>query len=236
MQLPRRAVLSTLAPLLAAPLLAAPRAAIAEEQLATAYFSAGDARFMQPNFDELKYLGVKRSEVGSLGSTPAIRVTYDANKIPYKKVLGAFWRSCDPTREAQFGQPVPSIVWIDGEEEQKVAAESKRRLQKATEYNIDPRNPPMYKGKPILTEIRPLVADTAWAPAPDEEQDWYKKEEKAYEKARQKTGRAKYFDDAFKPVTVTACQTIQGEGTVCGFVYFPCGDANGCTAVTRGTF
>ena len=37
-------------------------------------------------------------------------------------------------------------------------------------------------------------------------------------------------------VTVTACEKEKGQGTVCGFVYFPCNDENGCSAVTKGAF
>ena len=57
----------------------APPAAAAE--LATAYFSAGDPRFMQPVFDEVKYKGVKKCEVGTLGDVPAVRVSYDPAKV-----------------------------------------------------------------------------------------------------------------------------------------------------------
>ena len=63
----------------------APPAAAAE--LATAYFSAGDPRFMQPVFDEVKYKGVKKCEVGTLGDVPAVRVSYDPAKVSYKYVL-----------------------------------------------------------------------------------------------------------------------------------------------------
>ena len=63
----------------------APPAAAAE--LATAYFSAGDPRFMQPVFDEVKYKGVKKCEVGTLGDVPAVRVSYDPAKVSYQYVL-----------------------------------------------------------------------------------------------------------------------------------------------------
>lgn len=233
----RRSVLQLAPPLLASALLAPPMLARADGEklpLATAYFSAGDARFLQPVFDDIKFLGVESAQVGQFGSIPALRVTYDPNKVSYKRIVGTFWRSCDPTSKEQFGDPGPTIVWAS-DADRSVAEESRRRLQKSTEYNIDPTNPPMYKGRPILTEIRPLV-EAEWVLGPDADQDWYTKEEKAYEKARKKTGRAKWFDDAFKPVTVTACQKIQGEGAVCGFVYFPCGEGNGCSSVTKGTF
>lgn len=201
--------------------------------LAVATFSAGDPRFLQPTFDELRYLGIKRSEVGKVGATPAIRVTYDPGKVAYQRVVGAFWRSCDPTAAAQFGDQGPTIIWVSSDEEKKIAEESKRRLQLSTEFR-SPTFGPMFQGRPILTEIRPLAAE--WEPGLEEDQDWYRNSEKAYEKARQKTGREKWFKDAYKPVTVTACEKNKGEGAVCGFVYFPCSEENGCTPVINGQF
>lgn len=213
-----------------------PAAAEDPPSLATAYFSAGDARFLQPVFDEAKYMGIKTTEVGVLGATPAIRITYNPAKVSYKRILGVFWRACDPTSTEQFGDPGPTVIWAASEEEQSMASESRRRLQKSTEYSSATFGP-MYQGRPVLTEIRPLAGE--WEPAPEADQEWYKKEEKSYEKLRKKTGRSKWFSDAFKPVTVTACQKQdggKGAGTVCGFVYFPCSEENGCSAVTKGSF
>jgi len=203
------------------------------DDLATAYFSAGDPRFLQKAFDEIKYGGIVSCEVGSLGAVPSIRVTYKANKLSYKKLLGIFWRACDPTSSDQFGSAGPTILWTGDEVEKGFAEESRRRLQYATQYTSNTFGP-MYKGRPILTEIRPVAG--AWEPSPEVDQDWYINEPKAYEQARKKTGRTKWFEDAFKPVTVTACQKNDGEGAVCGFVYFPCSEENGCKAVTGGNF
>ena len=78
--------------------------------------------------------------------------------------------------------------------------------------------------RPIVTSIKTMEGEK-WVAGPSVDQSWYQKEPKAYDSANRKTGRAKFFIDQFKPVTVTACQK-EGEagntGTVCGFVYFPC--------------
>ena len=125
--LTRRSLLAL--PLLLGALQPAPPAAAAE--LATAYFSAGDPRFLQPVFDEVKYKGVKKCEVGTLGATPAVRVSYDPAKVSYKYVLGTFWRSCDPTSAEQFGDGPSSatVIWAT-EEQLGDAKESLRRLQR----------------------------------------------------------------------------------------------------------
>ena len=130
-------------------------------------------------------------------------MTYDESKCTYQRIVGVFWRACDPTSNDQFGDQGPTIIWVNGDEQQRLAAESRRRLQRSTEYR-SPTFGPMYEGRPILTEIRTLEGE--WEAAPAADQDWYKTDPKAYEKLRKKTGRTKWFEDAFKPVTVTACQ------------------------------
>jgi len=53
-------------------------------------------------------------------------------------------------------------------------------------------------------------------PSPELDQ-FHVKDPKAYEMLWKKSGRAKFLDDAFKPVIVTACQKGDG-GSVRGFV------------------
>ena len=206
--------------------------------LSTAVFSAGDARFLQPVFDEIKYRGVKRCEIGAIilpeETIPSIRVTYNSKKLSYKGVVGAFWRACDPTAgSGQFGVSCSTIVWVDGDEQRAIAEQSRERLNLATQFTSNTFGP-MFKGRPIQTEIRTLAG--YWDTGPDADQNWYLNEPKAYEQARKKSGRARFFEDEYKPVTVTACQKIDEKGGVCGFVYFPCSDENGCTAVMNGNW
>jgi peptide methionine sulfoxide reductase MsrA len=212
-----------------------------EPKLASAYFTAGDARLLQPTFDDIQYLGVKSSEVGSLvspdGTFPAIRVLYKAEKISFKRVLGAFWRACEPTNaEKQFGVVGPSIVWVTNDEEQRDAETSRKLLDASTRYEspTDKTIQPMYGGMPVKTEIRRLNSE--WVPGPENDQGWYLKDKKAYEKLQKKSGRAKFLAKAYQPVTTTACKRQKERGTICGYVLFPCNNENGCTKVVNGAF
>jgi hypothetical protein len=61
------------------------------------------------------------------------RRRYKASKLPYKRLVGAFWRAHDPTRTAsdgQFGVPGPSIIWAGGPAEAEAATKSKLLLER----------------------------------------------------------------------------------------------------------
>ena len=234
MLLARRAAAALLPLILTPP---ATRPAIADDGPATAIFSAGDPRYLQPAFDDIKYLGITDTQCGRLvdaasGETvlQAVKVEYKASKLSYKRVLGAFWRGVDPTTSAeagQFGSPGPTVIWVSTPEERAAAEGSRKRLDLSG----------LYKGEPIATEVRD--ARSLRFDADAELTGWYKREEKAYASGLKKSGRTAWFEDRYKPVKTTACEIVneaEFKGNVCGFVYFPCTDENGCRAVLQGTW
>mmetsp|Transcript_33682 Transcript_33682/g.83926 ORF Transcript_33682/g.83926 Transcript_33682/m.83926 type:complete len:217 (-) Transcript_33682:756-1406(-) len=120
--------------------------------LASALFSAGDSRFLQPAFD---FIGVHSTLVGSLRAAadgaelPALVVSYDPAILTYKQVIGAFYRSINPTSSAvqgQFGTMGPSVIWASSEAEFKIAQESRRRLPRVR----------LFQGRAIETEVRAI--------------------------------------------------------------------------------
>ncbi|GMH54617.1 hypothetical protein TrST_g12198 [Triparma strigata] len=210
--------------------------ASASSSTSTAFFTAGDPRFLQPKFDELSYAGITLAEVGYLNALPSLKVTYDPTRFPYKRVLGTFWRSCDPTSSSsQFGDPYGPIIWASTPSEMSEALESRERLQKSTQYKSSTFGP-MYKGKSINTEVRELGGGFVWEVGPGDSQNWYKTDPNSFAKLLKKSGREKFFIEQFKPVTVTACEVQPSGGSVCGFVYFPCSEENGCSDVMKGAF
>ena len=200
------------------------------DDLAQAIFSGGDYRYFQPAFEKVKYLGVKSTTAGLMTRADegiqSVLLTYDPAKVTYKQLLGVFWRAIDPTRapeEGQFNDKSTSfgaVVWASDASESDTAEESARRLGKSG----------LFKSKPIRTDIRSMQGWTFVA-AGDEEQRWAAANPKAYEAGLKKTQRAPFFQKTYDPITVTAC-----EGKVCGYVYFPCSDDNGCMDVLKGTW
>lgn len=202
----------------------APRISRAEEPAAAAeaYFSGGNVAFLQPWFEELRYRGVVAVDVGRFeDGTRALRVGYDPSRCSYKTLLGAYWRHVDPTAVAQFpkddaerGADFRTAIFVKSDDERALAAESAERFAASGVFK-----------KPFVVEI---AGAAPFRPVPEDGQDLYR-DTKAYETAVKRSGRAKFFADAYKPVTTTACQ-----GRVCGYVYFPCGEENGCLPVVTG--
>ena len=193
----------------------------------SAIFSGGAACYLQPFFDEIRYKGVTRTEVGRVddaANTRALRVFYNSDKCSYKALLGVYWRHVDPTRNSQFppdaseeGDAFRGVIWVADAEERKLAKQSMTVMADSAVYG---------KNKRFLTEI---AAVPAFTPVPEDGQNFYTEDAKAYEKALKKSGRAKFFEQTYRPITTTACK----EKT-CGYVYFPCSDDNGCTGVVSG--
>uniref|UniRef100_A0A7S4E8F2 peptide-methionine (S)-S-oxide reductase n=1 Tax=Pelagomonas calceolata TaxID=35677 RepID=A0A7S4E8F2_9STRA len=224
----RRFILNTAsllpASLLPAAITPAPARAADEK---SAVFSGGAACYLQPFFDEIRYKGVTRTEVGRVddaANTRALRVFYNPDKCSYKALLGVYWRHVDPTRATQFpldaseeGDAFRTVIWVADAEERKLAEQSRKVMESAEVYG---------KNRKFLTEI---LDEKPFTPTPEDGQDLYTADAKAYEKAIKKSGRAKFFEKTYEPVTTTAC-----EERTCGYVYFPCSAENGCMGIVSG--
>ena len=163
-------------------------------RLAKATFAGGCFWCMEGPFDELA--GVESTTVGytgghtadptyeevsagSTGHAESIQVVYDPEKVSYEKLLDVFWHNVDPTDDGgQFcdrGDQYRSEIFYDGEEQKRLAEESKAALEKSKPF-----------AAPIVTKI---VALTAFYPAEDYHQDYYRKNPVRYKFYRYGCGR-----------------------------------------------
>jgi len=131
-------------------------------------YTAG--RTVNPTYEQVS--------AGSTGHTEAIRVTYDPQKVSYRQLVDYFWRHIDPTvKNRQFcdvGSQYRSGIYWQNEAERKVAESSRDTLLASGKL---PR---------IETEI---VAASAFYPAEEYHQDYYKKNPIRYAYYRQGCGR-----------------------------------------------
>ena len=177
-----------------------------EPKLAKATFAGGCFWCMEPPFDELEgvisttsgYTGGKvqnpsyeQVSSGGTGHIEAVEVAYDPAKISYEKLLEVFWRNIDPTDgKGQFcdrGEQYTTAVFFHGEEQRRLAEESKRKLVDSGLLT-----------KPITTPIRP--AATFYA-AEEYHQDYYEKNPFRYKIYRSRCGRDRVLEKLWKSRT-----------------------------------
>jgi len=120
----------------------------------------------------------RQVSAGGTGHTEAVRVSYDPVKVSYQQLVDYFWRHIDPTvKDRQFcdvGTQYRTGIYWQTEAERKIAEGSRDALLKSG------------KLARIHTEI---VAASAFYPAEEYHQDYYKKNPIRYAYYRKSCGR-----------------------------------------------
>jgi peptide-methionine (S)-S-oxide reductase len=169
---------SFLAALLALGLLSGTQPADPRYEKAT--FAGGCFWCMEPPFDELPgvvsttsgYTGgqtknptYEQVSAGITGHAESVEVLFDPAKVSYARLLDVFWKNVDPiTANRQFcdsGTQYRSAIFYHGDEQKRLAEASKKALEESGRFK-----------QPIVTQI---VAATAFYPAEEYHQDYYKK-------------------------------------------------------------
>lgn len=163
-------------------------------RLAKATFAGGCFWCMEHPFDSLVGVASVRSgytggtkknptyedvSAGGTGHAEAVQIVYDPAKIGYGKLLDVFWHNIDPTTpDRQFcdvGTQYRSAIFYHDEEQQRLAEESKRELEKSKPFQGS-----------IATEI---TRATEFYPAEEYHQQYYKKNPIRYKFYRYNCGR-----------------------------------------------
>ena len=121
----------------------------------------------------------KQVSSGDSGHIEVVKITFDANKISYAKILDYFWRHIDPTRDdGQFcdsgPQYRPAIFYHDKYQHEQAIASTKQ-IEKSKPFS-----------EPLKVE---LIQATVFYPAEDYHQDYYKKNPIRYGYYRYNCGR-----------------------------------------------
>ena len=164
--------------------------------LQTAVFAGGCFWCIEADFEKLEgvdsvvsgYTGgaaetanYKEVTYKETGHYEAVEVRYNENIVSYSELVEYFWRHIDPTNpRGQFcdsGSSYLSAIFYANEEEQKIVAESLKRLQANKPFE-----------DPIVTDIK---AATPFYLAESYHQDYYKKNPLRYNLYRNGCGRDK---------------------------------------------
>jgi methionine-S-sulfoxide reductase len=172
----------------------APPAAAESEGLAVATFAAGCFWCVESDFDKVD--GVVETisgftgghtknptygEVGQgrTGHTEAVQLKYDPKKVSYEKLLDYYWHHVDLLDgEGQFcdrGNQYRPAIFTHTDEQKGLAEESKAALAEGGRFK-----------QPIAVEITPA---SAFTPAEEYHQDYYKKNPLKYRYYRYSCGR-----------------------------------------------
>ena len=167
---------------------------MAADNLEKATFAGGCFWCMEPAFDKIPgvvsvtagYTGGHKKDptyeevsAGGTGHAESVQVIYDPSKVTYEKLLTVFWHNIDPTtKDRQFcdsGHQYRSAIFYHNEEQRRLALLSKERLEKTKIFK-----------EPIVTEI---VKATAFYPAEEYHQHYYRKNPIRYKFYRYRCGR-----------------------------------------------
>ena len=122
----------------------------------------------------------KQVTSGRTGHAEAVEVIYDPAQITYEQLLDVFWRNVDPTVvDRQFcdvGDQYRTAIFVHDDEQMRLAEASKTALQTSKPF-----------AAPIVT---PIVAASAFYPAEDYHQDYYKRNPLRYKYYKWNCGRA----------------------------------------------
>jgi len=120
---------------------------------------------------------------GRTSHTEAVQVTFDPATLSYARLLDYFWRSMNPTdRGGQFvdrGTQYRPEVFVHSAEQRAVAEASKVELDKNGPFD-----------KPIVT---PITDASAFYPAEEYHQDYYRKSPEGYQRYHRGSGRERFL-------------------------------------------
>ena len=155
--------------------------AFAQTGTGRATFAGGCYWCMEEAFESVE--GVISVTSGFEGNIEAVDVQFDLAKTSYKRLLGLFWKNVDPVdSEGQFcdrGSKYRSVIFYHDEEQRISAEQSKWEIQQVLK-------------QPVVTQV---VEADLFSVAPEEDQDFYKKDPVRYKEYKMKCGRARRLQE-----------------------------------------
>ena len=120
---------------------------------------------------------------GTTKHLEAVQVYFDPSMVTYKELVDYFWKHINPTDPGgQFvdrGRQYRSAIFYQDENQRRIAEKSKQTLNRSGKFD-----------KPVVTDILKL---SAFYPAEEYHQDYYKKNRLRYKYYRYGSGRDQFL-------------------------------------------
>jgi peptide-methionine (S)-S-oxide reductase len=127
-------------------------------------------------------------KAGKSGHYEAVQITYNPDLFPYERLLELYWPQIDPTDDGgQFhdrGDQYRTAIFYHNEHQKQLAERAKNEIVDSGRFR-----------KPIVTNILPA---SAFYPAEEYHQKFYKKNPDEYKQDRTKSGRDEFIDNHWK--------------------------------------
>lgn len=146
---------------------------------ATSGYTGGQAP--NPKYEEVS--------AGITGHAEAVEVQYDPQKISYQRLLDLFWRNVDPTTPNQqfcdHGTQYRSAIFYHDDVQKQLAEESRKAVERTKSFK-----------ETIVTQITPA---SAFYPAEEYHQNFFKKNPIRYKFYKSNCGRAQRLAELWGP-------------------------------------
>ena len=124
--------------------------------------------------------------IGQTGHAEVVEIVFDPEIVSYEELLEVFWRNIDPTalnyQFADVGSQYRTEIFTVGEEQNRLAQESKVKLEESGKFN-----------KPIVTAISPAPV---FYIAEEYHQDYYKQKQSVrYQLYARASGRKGFLEE-----------------------------------------
>jgi len=119
-------------------LVAAVAVASGRADAATMYVGAGERAFLEREYADLTYAGVRDVAPGALDGVDGVRVEYDESRISFEELMRTYWRRSEPTRsDGQFlevGARYAPVIYVANANERAIVERARDNLEASGLY------------------------------------------------------------------------------------------------------
>ena len=128
--------MSTMTTMMAMLMMMNPVVQPAEAAQITNYLAAGNYSFLEREYQDLTYAGVSLVDVGTCDGKQCVKVSYDDEKVPFKRIMRVYFKHFDPKNASkgqysEVGEQYKPAVYVNSEKEKTYVNDSLDKLERS---------------------------------------------------------------------------------------------------------